>query len=235
MTADGSAAGGSGEHLFADAMATIVRRPTIFLLGLVQSFFFEGSMYTFVVQQVPTLAGASRGQARRTRFAAFFAQAGVGVCGDDAVSRSGSSDAGMMAVTSVEKGTAVICLVAAAAMMVPIYSSDSSLCWDRFLWWKRVSRLVGAPQRLAPAAYAKRENPRPNPIDTSPAHGRGRRTMLLPGVPIGLFIVSHGHMRAASSIWHLPPTIASDTPRDDGGYNLTCSRSTQSLIPIPIP
>ena len=162
--ADGSAAGGSSEHLFADAMATIVRRPTIFLLGLVQSF-FEGSMYTFVILWVPTLAGlVPGGKPGQRDFAALspgqgWVFAAMMLC----ISLGGQVFEGMMAVTSVEKGTAVICLVAAAAMVVPIYSSDFFTVLGSFLV---VETCIGASfGALATVGTCmptpKRENPRP--------------------------------------------------------------------------
>lgn len=126
--------GDNSELLFKDAVQVIVKNPNIFLLGLVQSF-FEGAMYTFVILWVPTLASMVPGGKPDEKDFAVFGQgqgwifAAMMLC----ISLGGQVFEAMMTVTSVEKGTAMICIIASASMIVPIMSDSFFIVLASFL------------------------------------------------------------------------------------------------------
>jgi len=138
----GDDAGAGGEHLFQDAMLVIAGKPKVFLLGLIQSF-FEGAMYTFVILWVPTLASmVPGGKVGEMDFAVFgpgqgWVFASMMLC----ISLGGQVFEGMMKVTTVERGTTAVCCVAAASMVVPIFSTNFHLVLLSFL---AVETCIGA-------------------------------------------------------------------------------------------
>ena len=122
-----------------NALSVVASSPTIALIGLVQSL-FEGAMYTFVFQWVPTLMGLLAKEGEKVP-ATYF-----GAGGPTASLPTGVVFSCFMACTAmggilsyafprigVERSAVLVCAVAAVAMIVPALGLDFAPTFVAFL------------------------------------------------------------------------------------------------------
>mmetsp|Transcript_45777 Transcript_45777/g.111448 ORF Transcript_45777/g.111448 Transcript_45777/m.111448 type:complete len:499 (-) Transcript_45777:41-1537(-) len=124
----------SGANLLWDSIKCIANDRKVLLLGLIQSF-FEGAMYTFVINWVPTLAlsvpGGKEGVMDFARFGP--GQGWIFSAMMISISIGGELFSGLLKVTTVERGSVVVFFLASVSMVVPMITSDFYTVLTSFL------------------------------------------------------------------------------------------------------